>query len=85
MEEMKMNDEKRKTLTMWALKRVTRGIINVKLQVLLWSSTRPKAVDQISRLSDALFLHSLIPTDLMLVTDICSRWHKRENAINEKW
>ncbi|KAG5616689.1 hypothetical protein H5410_016513 [Solanum commersonii] len=44
MEEMTMNEEKQKTLTMWALKSVKRGIINVKLQELLWSSTRPKVV-----------------------------------------
>uniref|UniRef100_M1C410 F-box family protein n=1 Tax=Solanum tuberosum TaxID=4113 RepID=M1C410_SOLTU len=76
MEEMKMNEEKRKTLTIWALKRVKRGIINVKLQELFWSSTRPKAVDQISQLPDALLLCSLISTDQTLVTTALSkRWH----------
>jgi len=76
MEDMKMNEEKHKTLTIWALKRVKRGIINVKLQELLWSSTRPKVVDQISQLPDALLLRSLIPTDQTLVTTAHSkRWH----------
>lgn len=76
MEEMKMNEEKHKTLTIWALKRVKRSIINVKLQELLWSSTRPKAVDQISQFPDTLLLCSLIPTDQTLVTTAHSkRWH----------
>ncbi|KAG5616700.1 hypothetical protein H5410_016524 [Solanum commersonii] len=81
MEEMKMNEEKRKTLMIWALKRVNRGIINVKLQELLWSSTRPKVVDQISQLSDALLLRSIIRTDQTLVTTALSKttfnYHER--------
>ncbi|KAG5616717.1 hypothetical protein H5410_016541 [Solanum commersonii] len=83
MEEIKMNEEKRKTLTIWALKRVKCGIINVKLQELLWSSTRPKAVDQISQLSDALLLRSLIPTDQTLVTTTLSKGYSVSSKIKK--
>ncbi|KAG5616709.1 hypothetical protein H5410_016533 [Solanum commersonii] len=65
----------------WAFKRVKRGIINVKLQELIWSSTRPKVVDQISQLPNALPLRSFISTDQTLVITALSKstfnYHER--------